>query len=129
MAGSRANPRSYGGNKRAERHGPPAGNAANASWMLGPVAGGGGFPSVSNGNSGGPAKGALINATERNTSGRTTAHQAATEAPKSCPTTAATERLPGGRVAGSSGSIREAPFRQVSISVIRGAAGVESERA
>ena len=60
--------------------------------MVGPVSGRGGFLSVSKGNSGGPANGALINATERNTSGRTTAHHAATEAPKSCPTTAATER-------------------------------------
>jgi len=35
--------------------------------------------------------GALISATDRNTSGRTSAHHAATELPKSCPTTASTE--------------------------------------
>ena len=44
--------------------------------------------------SGTPAKGALISATRRKMSGRTSAHQAATEAPKSCPTTASTERSP-----------------------------------
>ena len=47
---------------------------------------------VSNGRAGGPPNGALISATERNTSGRTSAHHAATGEPKSCPTTAATER-------------------------------------
>ena len=36
--------------------------------------------------------GALINTTERNTSGRTSAHHAATDAPKSCPATKATLR-------------------------------------
>ena len=49
---------------------------------------------VSKGNAGGPPNGALISATERNTSGRTSAHQAATGEPKSCPTTAATDRYP-----------------------------------
>jgi hypothetical protein len=44
---------------------------------------GGGLSAVSKGNAGGPAKGALIIATQRNTSGRTSAHHAATEAPKS----------------------------------------------
>ena len=57
--------------------------------MLGPDCGrGGGASAVSNGSAGGPANGALISATERNTSGRTSAHQAATGEPKSCPTTA-----------------------------------------
>jgi hypothetical protein len=60
--------------------------------MVGLAGTSGGWRSVSNGRSGGPPKGALINATDRNTSGRTIAHQAAMEAPKSCPTTDATER-------------------------------------
>ena len=47
---------------------------------------------VLNGSGGGPANGALISATERNTSGRISAHHAATEQPKSCPTTASTLR-------------------------------------
>ena len=51
-----------------------------------------GASAVSNGIDGGPANGALISATERNTSGRSSAHQAAMGEPKSCPTTAATER-------------------------------------
>ncbi len=64
-------------------------------WMSGSgAASAGGASAVSNGNGGGPANGALISATERKTSGRTSAHQAATEAPKSWPTTAATERWP-----------------------------------
>jgi hypothetical protein len=46
------------------------------------------------GKSGGPANGALISATLRNMSGRTSAHHAATEAPKSCPITAATRSQP-----------------------------------
>ena len=50
---------------------------------------------VLNGSAGGPANGALIIATERNTSGRnSTAHQAATGEPKSWPKTPATERWP-----------------------------------
>ena len=52
----------------------------------------GGASAVSNGIAGGPSNGALISTTERNTSGRTSAHQAATGEPKSCPTTPATER-------------------------------------
>ena len=67
------------------------------SWMSAPAAAsaaGGGAPlAVSNGSAGGPANGALISATERNTSGRTSAHQAATGEPKSCPTTAATRAV------------------------------------
>ena len=51
-----------------------------------------GASAVSKGSGGGPANGALISATERNTSGRSSAHQAATGEPKSWPTTAATER-------------------------------------
>jgi len=47
---------------------------------------------VSKGSAGGPVNGALISATERKTSGRNSAHHAATGEPKSCPTTAATER-------------------------------------
>ena len=47
---------------------------------------------VLKGSGGGPANGALINTTDRNTSGRTSAHQAATGLPKSCPTTASTLR-------------------------------------
>ena len=43
-------------------------------------------------NAGGPANGALIITTERNTSGRASAQYAATGEPKSCPTTAAQER-------------------------------------
>ena len=39
--------------------------------------------SVSKGSPGGPEKGALISATDRNTSGRSSAHQAATGEPKS----------------------------------------------
>ena len=42
----------------------------------------------------GRANGALISTTERNTSGRTSAHHAATGEPKSWPITAATERWP-----------------------------------
>jgi hypothetical protein len=60
--------------------------------MVGLAGSSGSRRSVSNGSSGGPAKGALISATDRNTSGRTRAHQAAIEAPKSCPTTDETER-------------------------------------
>src|SRR5579871_6684184 len=56
--------------------------AAAAVWLAG-------WSAVAKGSVGGPANGALINATEPNTSGRTSAHQAATEAPKSWPTTAA----------------------------------------
>ena len=51
-----------------------------------------GSSAVPNGSDGGPANGALIMTTERNTSGRTSAHQAATGEPKSCPTTASTLR-------------------------------------
>ena len=51
-----------------------------------------GLSAVLNGSGGGPANGALISATDRNTSGRTSAHHAATELPKSWPTTAATLR-------------------------------------
>jgi hypothetical protein len=49
---------------------------------------------VSNGSAGGPAKGALISTIDLNTSGRNSVHQAATNDPKSCPTTACTERRP-----------------------------------
>ena len=49
---------------------------------------------VVSGSAGGPANGALINTTERKTSGRITAHHAATGDPKSWPTTAAIERAP-----------------------------------
>ncbi len=52
----------------------------------------GGVSAVANGKAGGPANGALIKATEWNTSGLISAHQAATPAPKSWPTTAATAR-------------------------------------
>ena len=55
--------------------------------MLGPAGGVGCLWSVSNCSSGGPAKGALMSTREPNTSGRTSAHHAATAAPKSCPTT------------------------------------------
>ena len=48
---------------------------------------------VLSGKGGGPANGA-IKTSERNTSGRASAHQAATEAPKSWPTTAAAEAWP-----------------------------------
>jgi hypothetical protein len=68
------------------------GKAASASWIVGLSGIEGGLPSVANGNAGGPSNGALISASERNTSGRVSAHQAATEAPKSCPTTAAVSR-------------------------------------
>ena len=47
---------------------------------------------VLNGSAGVPPNGALIITTERNTSGRISAHHAATELPKSCPITASTER-------------------------------------
>ena len=47
---------------------------------------------VLNGSDGGPANGALIMTTERNTSGRISAHHAATDEPKSCPITASTLR-------------------------------------
>ena len=62
--------------------------------MVGPDvdAAAGGASAVSNGNAGAPANGALISTTERNTSGRISAHQAATGEPKSWPITAATER-------------------------------------
>jgi hypothetical protein len=50
------------------------------------------LPSVANGSAGGPSNGALISASERNISGRTSAHHAATEAPKSWPMTAAASR-------------------------------------
>jgi len=43
---------------------------------------------------GGPGNGALIIATAENTSGRSSAHQAATGEPKSWPITAVTERQP-----------------------------------
>ena len=45
-------------------------------------------------NDGGPTNGALINTTERNTSGRIKAQSAATGEPKSWPTTAATLPYP-----------------------------------
>ena len=48
-----------------------------------------GAPALSEG---GPGNGALIIATAGNTSGRSSAHQAATGEPKSWPITAATER-------------------------------------
>ena len=94
--------RSCGGNRRAGNRGRPAcsatsrrwpggssttiGNACAAAaarraprgssgWRAAPAA----LPSVAKGRSGGPANGALINASERNTSGRTSAHQAATD--------------------------------------------------
>ena len=60
--------------------------------MVGPRRTGGGLASVSNGSGGGPPNGALIKTTERNTSGRTSAHHAATGEPKSWPITAATLR-------------------------------------
>ena len=47
---------------------------------------------VLNGSDGGPPNGALIMTTERNTSGRISAHHAATDEPKSCPITASTLR-------------------------------------
>ena len=47
---------------------------------------------VLNGSDGGPPNGALIMTTDRNTSGRISAHQAATDEPKSCPITASTLR-------------------------------------
>ena len=47
---------------------------------------------VSKGMAGGPANGALISTTERNTSGRSSANQAATGEPKSWPIMAAMER-------------------------------------
>jgi hypothetical protein len=47
---------------------------------------------VSKGSGGGPPNGALISTTDWNTSGRINAQQAATGEPKSCPTTAATDR-------------------------------------
>ena len=47
---------------------------------------------VLKGSDGGPPNGALIMTTERNTSGRISAHQAATDEPKSCPITASTLR-------------------------------------
>ena len=64
--------------------------------MVRPAAAGGcgGWFAVLNGSAGAPPNGALISTTERNTSGRVSAHQAATGEPKSCPTTAATERYP-----------------------------------
>ena len=43
---------------------------------------------------GGPPNGALMITIERKMSGRTSAHQAALEAPKSCPTTALTDVRP-----------------------------------
>ena len=110
--------RSCGGSRRAGRRGCPAGSCAcrrrprasssttGSACAADPAppgrrgccgrAGGalvcGCMRRVSNGHGGGPANGALISTTERNTSGRTSAHQAATGEPKSCPTTAATER-------------------------------------
>ena len=52
----------------------------------------GGSSAVSKGRVGPPPLGALIIATERNTSGRMRAHHAATGEPKSWPMTAATSR-------------------------------------
>ena len=52
------------------------------------VGGAGAFSTVLNGSAGGPANGALISTTERNTSGRMSEHHAATGEPKSWPTTA-----------------------------------------
>ena len=52
------------------------------------------------GRGGGPPNGAMI-ASERNTSGRVSAHHEATEAPKSCPTTAAAEEYPSAAVSPS----------------------------
>ncbi len=62
--------------------------------MLGLAGGatGAGSLAVLKGSAGGPAKGALMSATERNTSGRISEHQAATGDPKSCPTTVVTDR-------------------------------------
>jgi len=57
-----------------------AGGFAGPSW------------SVLNGSTDGPANGALIIATERNTSGRISEAHAATEEPASWPTTAFTDR-------------------------------------
>jgi hypothetical protein len=54
--------------------------------------GSGDLPSVANGSASAPSNGALISASERNISGRTRAHHAATEAPKSWPITAAASR-------------------------------------
>src|ERR1700730_11800114 len=52
---------------------------------------------VLSGGSGGPPNGALISTVDRKTSGRATEHQAETGDPKSCPTTAATDRWPNAR--------------------------------
>ena len=59
---------------------------------MGSSAGLAGSCTVLNGSAGGPPNGALIMTTERNTSGRISAHQAATDEPKSCPMTASTLR-------------------------------------
>ena len=60
--------------------------------MNGIIGGLGGFVHRVEGQRGGPPNGALIMTTERNTSGRISAHQAATDEPKSCPMTASTLR-------------------------------------
>ncbi len=54
----------------------------------------GALPSVAKGRAGGPSNGALISARLRNISGRTSAHHAATDAPKSCPITASACLVP-----------------------------------
>ena len=61
-----------------------------------PAAGGlaAGSLAVLNGSGAAPPNGALIITTDRNTSGRVSAHQPATGDPKSCPTTSATLRWP-----------------------------------